>query len=243
MLIDWPGLPSGVLKHEVGGQLISPVPTNSTNLRSWLLLLVLLGLLLFPLAWWRLAPVNSVKPMIDYGYWVYDIEAVDFNGMETHSGTQPLSLKGRWHLLTYGYTSCPDICPMTLMTISKAISDLSKRTNGELPRLVFYTLDPKRDTPDHLKAYLDYFSNDHLAVWPSSDQSAMEFESKLGIKVKRDEAERGLKISHNANIYLINPNGQLELVLTPKQSELGNNLLSAEQIVKGILAAFESFKT
>ncbi len=66
------------------------------------------------------------------------------------------SLQGRWHILFFGFTACPDICPTTLSDMRRLFGQLPSDTRGRL-QLVLITADPERDTPQQLKTYLDYY--------------------------------------------------------------------------------------
>lgn len=66
------------------------------------------------------------------------------------------SLQGRWHILFFGFTACPDICPTTLSDMRRLFSQLPSDTRERL-QLVLITADPERDTPQQLKTYLDYY--------------------------------------------------------------------------------------
>ncbi len=64
-------------------------------------------------------------------------------------------LRGKWILLAYGYTHCPDVCPLTLSRlrdVKKAID-----ANGDRVQVVFVTIDPERDTPDIMQKYVSHF--------------------------------------------------------------------------------------
>ncbi|MBC7212204.1 MAG: SCO family protein, partial [Pseudomonas sp.] len=86
---------------------------------------------------------------------VPDVTMTDQNG-------QPLvldQLKGKWSLLFFGYTYCPDICPTTLAQLRQVKSELPKEAVNRL-QVVLVSVDPNRDTPNQLKQYLGYFDKD-----------------------------------------------------------------------------------
>ena len=76
----------------------------------------------------------------------------------TDENGQPFKLsdlRGKWILLAYGYTHCPDVCPLTLSHLRdvKKIVD----PNGDQVQVVFVTIDPERDTPDIMQKYVGHF--------------------------------------------------------------------------------------
>lgn len=66
------------------------------------------------------------------------------------------ALRGRWHLLFFGFTSCPDICPTTLADMRRLLAELPPEQRANV-QLVLVTADPARDSPAQLKDYLSYY--------------------------------------------------------------------------------------
>ena len=84
----------------------------------------------------------------------------------TDQDGQPLSLsqlKGKWTLLFFGYTFCPDICPITLAQLRQIKSELPADAVANL-RIVLISVDPDRDTPQQLKQYLGYFDKQFVGL-------------------------------------------------------------------------------
>ncbi len=72
-------------------------------------------------------------------------------------------LKGKWTMLFFGYTFCPDICPTTLAQLRQIKSELPKDVLSKL-QIVLVSVDPNRDTPQQLKQYLGYFDPSFLGL-------------------------------------------------------------------------------
>ncbi|PWA42445.1 hypothetical protein CTI12_AA544810 [Artemisia annua] len=123
-------------------------------------------------------------------------------------------LKGNWILLYFGYTSSPDVGPSELQKLTKAIKTLAssdlKRNIKVQP--VFVTLDPQRDTPSHLRAYLKEFDEGIIGLTgPVSAVREMAHEYRVFFKkVEEDGDDYLVESSHN--MYLMNPN--MEIVRT-----------------------------
>ena len=79
-------------------------------------------------------------------------------------------LKGKWSLVYFGYTHCPDACPTSLNEISIALSELGPKR--DVVRPVFITVDPERDTTETLKAYVTAFDAPILALTGTPEQVA-----------------------------------------------------------------------
>ncbi|XP_056168530.1 protein SCO1 homolog 2, mitochondrial-like isoform X2 [Syzygium oleosum] len=113
-------------------------------------------------------------------------------------------IKGEWVLLYFGYTSSPDVGPEQLNTMAKAIDTLESKQNAEiLP--VFVTIDPQRDTPSHLRAYLKEFHSRITGLTgpvAAVRQMAQEYRVYFR-KVEEDGDDYLVETSHD--MYLLNP--------------------------------------
>ena len=129
------------------------------------------------------------------------------------SAEGPLSLKdlrGKVVLLFFGYTSCADVCPISLATIAYTFSKL---THFELKRIrsLFISLDPERDTPARLKKFTGYFHPNIIGV-TASMEVVYDVAEKYGVKVERKElpdSDLGYAIYHTAEIFVVGPQGEL----------------------------------
>lgn len=119
--------------------------------------------------------------------------------------------RGKYMLITFGYTSCPDICPTIMGRISAALDLLGERTGNLQP--IFVTLDPERDGPDRLASYVDFFHPAFIGLTGSQEQIAAVAERFLVHfeKVYETGAESDpnayYSIDHSAFIYLMGPDG------------------------------------
>ena len=120
-------------------------------------------------------------------------------------------LRGQWSFLFFGYTHCPDVCPMTLVTYKEIHRQLLKRLNPLTDtQFIFISVDPQRDTPELLKQYVNYFHPDFIGVTgtPSALQS---FTQPLGIFYRQVErpGEDTYWVEHSGSILLIDPQARL----------------------------------
>ena len=111
---------------------------------------------------------QPVSPPLIQGVVLATPQPVEKFSLLDHSG-KPFTnarLKGRWHIVSYGYTDGPDICPTTLSDLSKLERQLA--SDGEYTDLdvLFYTIDPQRDTVERLAQYVPYFSDDFVGLAP-----------------------------------------------------------------------------
>ncbi len=115
---------------------------------------------------------------------------------------------GRFTLLYFGFTSCPDICPTDLYSMSKAIEELG--ADGEKVNLVFVTLDPERDTPEKLSQYISLFHPRLVALTgtPAEIRHAASLYKVYFQKTRLGEGEDNYTVDHSAFVYLLNPEGR-----------------------------------
>jgi protein SCO1/2 len=118
---------------------------------------------------------------------------------------------GRWTLLFFGYTHCPDVCPVTLSVLKNAIARMAEAdADAELPQVVFVSVDPERDTLEHLASYVSHFNPGFLGV-TGSDEKLAVLTRQLGILYLRTEpnADGDYLVDHTAAVFLIDPRGHL----------------------------------
>ena len=128
----------------------------------------------------------------------------------TQANGQPLGLAdwhGRWSVVYFGYTSCPDVCPTTLAEFKRAWKDLGERGLHEKVRFDFISIDPQRDTPDKLGRYVAFFSPDFIAA-TGSDAELTRLTRGLGLIYSRStDADGAIQVDHSGSAVIVNPHG------------------------------------
>jgi len=120
-------------------------------------------------------------------------------------------LQGHWSLIYIGYTSCPDICPMTLANLAAVSKELNKLAGVDLaPKVIFLAVDPNRDTA-HLKQYLNYFDPNYIGI--SGDKHEIDtlvrsLDAFYRI-TKKSPDDKDYEVSHSSTVYIINPDAEL----------------------------------
>jgi len=165
--------------------------------RRWVIGLLLIGLLSACAHNFAGVSPNPIDPAPDFAL-------TDENG-------QPFNLsdlRGKWILLAYGYTHCPDVCPLTLSHLRdvKKIVD----ANGDGVQVVFVTIDPERDTPDIMRRYVGHFDKlfdqkfKGLSGTPEEIAAAAQ---PYHVKYEKKEtgSADGYSMAHTAEVYLIDP--------------------------------------
>jgi protein SCO1/2 len=118
-------------------------------------------------------------------------------------------LRGNWTLVFFGYTYCPDVCPITLSNLGAAIAKIGP--DSRRVRVVFITVDPNRDTPAQLKRYLSSpsFPVGVTGLTGTSAQVA-EVARAYHVYFRKAGTGAGYSVDHTSVVYLMNPRGQFD---------------------------------
>jgi protein SCO1/2 len=125
-------------------------------------------------------------------------------------------LQGRWLLVYFGYTHCPDTCPTALSNIALALRDLGAAKQQVRP--VFITIDPERGTSQALKDYVSAFDAPLLALTGSAEAIAQAAAEYRVYYAKRPEPGGDYFMDHTAIIYVMNPKGRFVASFTPEDA-------------------------
>lgn len=134
-----------------------------------------------------------------------DFQLTDHNG-------QLFDLKderGKVILIFFGYTSCPDICPMELSLLSRLLGLLKE--DSKKVKVLFISVDPERDTPKILKQYVSYFNPQVVGLTGSIEQIAKVSEQYHALNNVAADADKNANytVSHSGNIYMVDGKGLL----------------------------------
>lgn len=142
-----------------------------------------------------------------------DFQLVDQGGEEFSAD----NLRGRWTLVFFGFTSCEDVCPLTLLELKQFHAALPGNNLPADTRVILVSVDPARDTPAVLKDYLASFNPDFVGL--TGDLAAVaDLASQLYIArmdppvTGQEHADHGAhptnyQVEHSANIAVLNPDG------------------------------------
>ena len=140
------------------------------------------------------------------------------------------NLKGKWSFLFFGYTNCPDICPITLNVLNQVHKEL-RIENTTDTQTIFVSVDPERDSSEQLKQYVSYFNEDFIGLGGTNEQ-VQSLTGQMGIPFFLQEpSEQGnYLVDHSSSIFLISPMGHMIAVI------------SAPHQVEDILSRFRQIK-
>ncbi len=195
------GLIAGTLPPHNQGMSTPDETTPPMTTRRRMMLLAPAGVLAAGLAgvaaWSRLRPDPSA-PVASIGG---PFTLLDGNG---HTVTDR-DFRGRWMLVYFGYTHCPDACPTALQDMATALDDLGDKRRDVAP--VFITVDPERDTPAVMKDYVANFGPGIVGLSGTPDavaQAAREYR----VYYAKHPTTDGYDMDHSSIIYLMDPQGR-----------------------------------
>ena len=135
-----------------------------------------------------------------------NFELTDHNGQVRHLP----DFAGKVVVIFFGYTQCPDVCPTSMAELAEVKTLLG--ADGERVQGLFVTVDPERDTPELLKAYMANFDPSFLALRTTPEQlSVLAKDYKVYYKKVPGSTATSYTMDHSAGSYVYDPKGQLRL--------------------------------
>ena len=147
------------------------------------------------------------------------VNLYDQNGQTIHEQ----SLEGKWSLVFFGYTYCPDVCPTTLAELNRVAS----KVTSEQLQVVLVSVDPERDNPEQLKNYIEYF-NPRFQAWSGETNNIEMLARQLHIFFQKQPHGESYLMDHSSQVVLVNPQGEYEGFFTAplKPQEMSDYLNS-----------------
>ena len=149
---------------------------------------------------------------------------------QTGKAVTDKDFRGRYLLVFFGYTFCPDVCPSGLQVISAALDQLGPDAEKITP--VFISIDPARDTPEKMGAYVKSFHPRMIGLTGSAADVAAAIKAYrvYAKKVPDDRNPADYTMDHSSVVYLMGPTGELVTF----SAEIGKPDVLAEQLRKGL---------
>jgi protein SCO1/2 len=190
---------------------------KSALARLSLLLLLLLGLSAchrqddMP---WRLVQITGHMPDLDFN--LTDDAGKQVSGKD---------YRGKVVLLYFGYTHCPDVCPLTLAQLHVVMQRLGPLADGV--RILFVSVDPARDTPEVMHAYVNAFDTHAIGLTGKpGDIEALSKRYRSAFTREPAKEDGNYEVSHSSAIYVFDQEGKARLLSTPNnpQSDMVHDL-------------------
>lgn len=180
---------------------------NKSSIAVVAILALVIG---FSLSWYL---ARSQPVVLESGTWfgeqaraLPDFELSDYDNRKLNRD----SFTGKWSLMFFGFTHCPDICPTTLQTLARMMASIDDADVASAIRVYFVSVDPARDTPQILHDYVAYFNPEFVGATAPMDRLRVLTRS-LGIahEIHREDGDSpNYNVDHSAAIVLINPEAE-----------------------------------
>ncbi len=136
---------------------------------------------------------------------------------QTGKAVTDATWRGRWMLIYFGYTTCPDVCPTELQTIVEALDSLGRQAAQVVP--IFITIDPERDTQAHLADYVKLFDDRLVGLTGTAQQIAAVARAYRVYYAKVTPKDSATYLmDHTSFLYLMGPDGTLRALFRPGTS-------------------------
>ncbi len=126
------------------------------------------------------------------------------------------NLRGKWSLVFFGFTNCPDVCPTSMSVLNKVskLEGIPKDT-----QYVFVSVDPNRDRPEKLKEFVSFFNEKFIGATGTAEE-LKKFEEPLGViyDFEGDTSSDEYNVTHFAAIYIMDPTGNQRAYVLPPHS-------------------------
>lgn len=160
--------------------------------------------------------LNDAQPRFE----TVDITAVEWGkwfALTDHHGAKRTlgDFRGQVVALFFGYTQCPDMCPMTMALLGASLERLG--ADARRVQVLFVTVDPKRDTPEVLAQYVPAFHPSFLGLYADEETTARTVKEFKGYFQANPPNEHGsYTVDHSTQVYVFDPHGRLRLLIWPE---------------------------
>jgi protein SCO1/2 len=139
---------------------------------------------------------------------------------------------GKILIVFFGYTSCPDVCPMTLANLTRAFQEMEE--NGERMQVLLITVDPARDTPERLKGFLSHFHPSFVGLTGTVEEIRIVADG-FGAWFSEPGGGEGYTVDHTARTFVVDRFGRIPLTfpVTATPQEMARDLITLFEISGG----------
>ncbi|MGE3523786.1 MAG: SCO family protein, partial [Candidatus Dadabacteria bacterium] len=141
-----------------------------------------------------------------------EMDIPDFTLTDQNGNKVSLSdFRGEPVFLFFGYTHCPDICPVTLSVLNGVSKEVGEADKDKF-KVLFVTIDPERDDPETLKGYVPYFNESFTGLTGTPDEIKKVANSFRAFYMREEsDSEAGYLMGHTSAVYLLDKNGKVVL--------------------------------
>ena len=157
---------------------------------------------------------RQTRPAIEGLFWPNPKQIKSFETIDQTGKLFGLEqLQNRWSFVFFGYTHCPDICPITLSVMAEMYKNLDDKNNVQI---IFVSVDPERDTTNKLAQYVTYFNEDFIGLGGTIGQ-VNSLTKQIGVAFFHniEEDSENYLVDHSASIFLIDPKARMVGKISP----------------------------
>ncbi|KAL8534063.1 hypothetical protein ACS0TY_010182 [Phlomoides rotata] len=197
-------------KNDGGSQEGKPVRGGPVSWMSFFLLLCTGAGLVYYYDWEkrrRIAGINSASNTIKQGPSVGKAAIGGSFNLIDHNGkaVSDKDFLGKWNLIYFGFTHCPDICPDELQKLASAIDKIKSKSGIEVVP-IFISVDPERDTVEQVREYVKEFHPKLIGITGSPDEIKKAARAYRVYYMKTEEEGSDYLVDHSIVMYLMDPN-------------------------------------
>jgi protein SCO1/2 len=166
---------------------------------------------------WRYLDTHRAAPPDIHGYVLTAPRALPaFELVDEHGRPfRPADFVGRWSFLYFGYTYCPDVCPLTLVQVANLKRRLRMRCEGLDDRYYLVSVDPQRDTLQRLGEYVRYFDREFRGVTGAAEEiDKLAEQARVLYELPEDRSRDDYLVGHSSTVTVVDPDGKLHAVFT-----------------------------
>ncbi len=167
--------------------------------------------------WWMRRETQAAAPPQIHGYVLPQPHGLTPFALVDSKGQpfEPQAFTGHWSFVFFGYTYCPDVCPVTLVALAAAKKKIEQRFPDVPVEYYFVSVDPARDTPQRLHEYVGYFDPSFHGL-TGKDAEIAKFAKQVGAVyfTPTGQGERNYLVSHSSNVVLLDPAGNVHAVFS-----------------------------
>lgn len=156
---------------------------------------------------WQLTNVSGHLPDLDFALTADNGQRLDAS-----------DLRGETTLVYFGYTHCPDVCPETMARLMQVLAKLGP--DAQHVRILFISVDPARDTPQALHAYVDAFDAQHALGLTGSDAQIESLAKRYRVawQMEKRYPHGDYEVTHSSAVYVFDAQGRARLLATDKDT-------------------------
>lgn len=160
------------------------------------------------------AVLSLVRPHVYSGVVLQSSDPAPAMDGLTYTDGEPVdvaALQGSVVFVYFGYTYCPDVCPLILGTVDEAVADLGN--DAERVKTIMVTVDPDRDTPEVLESYVANFNDEFRGVW-GEEPDIRSVATQYGVTYSYEEegSDGSYLVNHTASLLTIDLEGALRVI-------------------------------